>query len=407
MSTVSKTTPLEREPWRALPRSIAAAIEPELTTARDEILAAVAREVPDYAGPLEGPFGRNIRLGAEQALRQFAALIEDPDSGRAQSREVYIALGRGEQRAGRSLDALQAAYLVGARVAWRRFARAGLAAGTAPEVLCDLADAIFAYINELAADSVEGYAAAQQEAAGQLDRNRRLLVAALLAEPWDEQRVRVAAAQAGWQLPATVAALACDAGTLDQIARRMPMRTLAAIVDERGCLVIADPAGPGQRALIERACESVSAVLGPTGGLSRARQSWARALSGLEARWAGAMSAEGLLVVEERLTELALWEARDSLQELAERRLSPLADLPPRSRRRMIDTLLAFLDERGNAPAMARVLHVHPQTVRYRLRLLRDLFGDALDEPQARFELAAVLRLGQEPRSEPSSADAG
>jgi DNA-binding PucR family transcriptional regulator len=35
---------------------------------------------------------------------------------------------------------------------------------------------------------------------------------------------------------------------------------------------------------------------------------------------------------------------------------------------------------------------VHPQTVRYRLARLREHFGDALDDPEARFELEVVLR---------------
>ena len=35
---------------------------------------------------------------------------------------------------------------------------------------------------------------------------------------------------------------------------------------------------------------------------------------------------------------------------------------------------------------------MHPQTVRYRLARLRERFGDALDDPDARFELALALR---------------
>jgi len=39
------------------------------------------------------------------------------------------------------------------------------------------------------------------------------------------------------------------------------------------------------------------------------------------------------------------------------------------------------------------VLEVHPQTVRYRVRRLRELFGDALEDPEQRFELGLALRL--------------
>src|SRR4051812_29695562 len=245
---------LEHEPWRELSPSLAALIEPELPGLRDEIFAVIAEEVPEYARPLEGNFGRGLRLGVEEALRQFAMLIAHPDGGRGQSREVYLALGRGEMREGRSLDSLQAAYRVGARVAWRRLSEVGLRAALDPAALCSLADAIFAYIDELAADSVEGYAQAQQAAAGERERRRRRVLVALLGETFDADGVRVAAAEAGWRVAATVALLACDAEDLDAVARRLPTDALAAAFEEFGCIVVRDPDGPGRRAEVERAC---------------------------------------------------------------------------------------------------------------------------------------------------------
>jgi DNA-binding PucR family transcriptional regulator len=41
--------------------------------------------------------------------------------------------------------------------------------------------------------------------------------------------------------------------------------------------------------------------------------------------------------------------------------------------------------------ATAEALHVHVQTVRYRLAQLREVFGDALDDGRARLELALAL----------------
>ncbi len=234
---------LQHEPWRALPRDVARVIAPDLPSLRDEILEVIAAEVPDYARPLEGAFGRGIRLGVEEALRQFADLVADPERGRAQSREVYLALGRGEMREGRSLDALQAAYRVGARVAWRRLAETGLRAGLAPEVLCALADAIFAYIDELSSDSVEGYAQAQQAAAGERERRRRRVVAALLADPFEHGALRQAAPDAGWMIPRGLAVLACAPADLDRIARRLTPDALAVALEDVGCVVVKPPAG--------------------------------------------------------------------------------------------------------------------------------------------------------------------
>ena len=58
----------------------------------------------------------------------------------------------------------------------------------------------------------------------------------------------------------------------------------------------------------------------------------------------------------------------------------------------MRETALAYVRHRGNSVAMAAALHVHPQTARYRVARLRELFGDQLDDPDARFELEIALR---------------
>ena len=75
-----------------------------------------------------------------------------------------------------------------------------------------------------------------------------------------------------------------------------------------------------------------------------------------------------------------------------ERRLAPLADASPATRERLFETLGAWLEHQGSVPEVARAIHVHPQTVRYRLNQLRELFGDDLDDPDARFELLVVTR---------------
>ena len=72
----------ETEPWRALPPEVADLLEPELETTTDEILATIAREVPDYARPLEGSFGRGVRTGVSEALRQFVELVRSPSGDR-------------------------------------------------------------------------------------------------------------------------------------------------------------------------------------------------------------------------------------------------------------------------------------------------------------------------------------
>src|SRR6476619_1180915 len=150
-----------------LPPSLAAALRPALPELSDAIIAAIGEEVPAYARPLEGPFGRALRVGVRTALARFVDGIEDPGSEDADARRLYVELGRAEFRGGRSLDALLSAYRIGARLAWERFVAAGEAAGHEPATLYRLASAIFDYIDGITAESVECFsedpAAAESE----------------------------------------------------------------------------------------------------------------------------------------------------------------------------------------------------------------------------------------------------
>ena len=388
---------LSREPWRSLPAEIADVIEPELEATTDEILATIAREVPDYARPLEGSFGRGVRTGVTEALRQFVELIRSPSGARGPGREVYVALGSGELRQGRTLDALQSAYRVGARVAWRRLAAAAMREGVEPDVLSLLAESIFAYIETLSADSVEGYAEARARLEGESRRRRHELVAALVREPpADEADLRAAAEAVAWRIPRTAAALACDEERLDRLAMRLPADTLAAGLDGVGCAIVPDPDGPGRPSQIEQAIESfgtgVHAALGLTGAAHSLAASWSFARATLRAVEAGVIETPGLVRADDVLTKLLLFENTGLAERITTRRLTPLAALTPKARRRMEETALAYVQQRGNAAAMARALGVHPQTARYRLRGLRELLGDALDDPDARFEMELALR---------------
>src|SRR3954452_21942513 len=183
------------------------ALRTALPDLADDIIAAIATEVPDYSRAMEGRFARGVRFGVEVALSRFVdGLAGEPVE--AGPRDAYLRLGAGEYRAGRSLDALLAAYRVGARLAWRRFVEAGTRAEFPPDALGDLGEAIFAYIDEISAESAAGFAEAQSEAAGESQRRRRGLLRLLVQAPRAaEETVRAAAASAGWTLPRRVAAV--------------------------------------------------------------------------------------------------------------------------------------------------------------------------------------------------------
>ncbi len=377
------------QPWHELPPEIAEVLRPTLSSVADEMIQAVAT-VPAYARPLEGPFGDGIRAGVQEALRHFLAEVQA--GGTVARADVYTTLGRGEMRAGRSLESLLSAYRIGARVAWRRFADAGVAAGLEPETLYRLAESLFAYIDVLSAESAEGHALEQSAAASEAELRRRRLVRMLVRDPpADPDAVEAAAADAGWELPRTLAAVAISGEQRSAAASRLPAGSITEAIGELTCALVSDPDGPGQRAAIERAIVGAGARggLGTTVDWTQARISFARARATLELVPAPAT----LLAAREQVGELLLRADSRLSAELAADRLAPLDELSPGSRNRLGETLRVWLAEQGRLGQVAERLGIHPQTARYRLGRLRELFGEALDNPDDRFWLELALRV--------------
>lgn len=384
------------QPWEALDPGLAVLLLPELPGLADEIAAALGTYIPEYGRAMHGAFGRTVRTAIEEALRQFVEQMGHPAPGPAArpGRSVYVELGRGELRAGRGLDALQAAYRLGARIAWRRLASTAAAGGEIdPAQLSLLAESIFAYIDELSAESIEGYAREQAARAGERQGRRQHLIRLVVdGAPADE--VELAATAVGWQVPRQLAVLACDYFDAERLASRVGHGSVAAALDGCCCLLLPDPDAPGRRDALILALRRTVAAIGPTVVPADAARSYARARACLRLHTAGTLRASGLVVAEEELTSLILHGDPALLGELAARCLAPLAELTPNAAERLRETLREWLRWQGSVPDVAAALHVHPQTVRYRLVRLRELFGPALEDPDARFELELATRAG-------------
>jgi hypothetical protein len=377
------------QPWQELPAHISIVLRPHIDAVADEMIAAV-RTVPAYSRPLEGPFGEGIRAGVQEALHHFLAEIEA--SGPVERRDVYRLLGRGEMRAGRTLDSLLSAYRSGARVAWRRFAAIGVQAGLEPETLYLLAESIFAYIDVLSGESAEGHAREQSVAAGEAQLYRRRLVRLLLREPPAEAAAAESAArEAGWTLPRSLAVLAIAGDHRDGAVSRLPPDAVAETIGELACAIIPDPEGPGRRAALERAVQEAGARAGlgvavgwPEAAVSLDRARAALALGGAQV---------GLIAARDRAGELLLHADPILAAELARDKLAPRRELSAGARARLTQTLTVWLAEQGRPGAVATRMGIHPQTARYRIARLRDLFGPSLDDPDERFWLAVALRV--------------
>lgn len=391
-----------------LPSELADALRPVLPDLAEEIISAIGEEVEAYRRPLEGPFGRGVRVGVERALGRFVESLVDPDAAADSGvREIYVALGRGEMRAGRSLDALLSAYRIGARIAWERCVVVGQEAGHEPRTLYRLASAMFSYIDQISAESVEGYAEEQAAALMERQRRRRALVRLLARDDAGAEEVRELSHLAAWPRPATVAGLVARAPDADRLASRLGGEAIAVHDGDTALAFVPDPDAPGRLGELAAALDGMPAALGPTVALERAARSLARARGAFGLLDTGVLPARSPLVADEHLPALMLHGDAALAADLAARALAPLVELRPGPRDRLTETLRAWLDEPGQVTRIAARLHVHPQTVRYRVGQLRELLGERLDDPEARFELALAVRVqdGQPPATSPPRDD--
>jgi hypothetical protein len=378
-------------PWARVPSWVGAALRPELADTTDGIIEAVRAEVPEYARPLTGRFGARITEGVSVALGQFLDLLGRDDS--LDDATVYRALGQLEHREGRTLAALQSAYQVGTRRLWQRLAASTTARQLPPEVIFSLAEALFGYIEQISAASVAGWADEEASRAGSLQARRHALVE-LLARPTAPAELERVAAAAGWTVPARLAALVVEDAIA--VAARLP-GAVGADLDPVG-LVVVTARGEPDSAWLERLREAAGerrAVLGPVVEPAQAHRSVELAQAAWPLHAAHRLDGGAPLVrADEHLLPLLLAAAPELASALAERALAPLRALPAGAAARAEETLRAWFDAHGDVTATAAALHVHPQTVRYRLAGLRETFAGALDDPAARLELAVALRTG-------------
>ncbi|WP_141203167.1 PucR family transcriptional regulator [Streptomyces griseorubiginosus] len=384
----------------AMPPDLADLLRAQLEEVADEVEEEVRRQVPEYARPADGTYREHLRAGVEQALTLFVDHIADPRGRGEAIAATYYELGRGEALEGRSLDALQSALRVGGLHAWRLMGRTAEELGLDTAVVTALGELAFRTVHEVAEAAAAGYSEARAQHTDELERRRRRLLDLLLGDgPVAPAAVQDLAHGARWSVPQQVAVVAL-AATPDQRVEEWPLATAGALVDMDARpprVLIPDPDGPGRsgsRAL-GLALRGRPAAIGPTVPVAEAGQSlrWATRALGLMGR--GLLPRQGVVRCADHLSTLLLHSDEPMLGRLRARALAPLDAVSEGQRERLAETLLAWLLSGSNVPEVATRLHVHPQTVRYRLRQLDKVFGEALHDPGARLDLILALTTAQ------------
>jgi hypothetical protein len=348
-----------------------------LTEGRDEVLVATEE------------FIRRLVVLAEQGL---AGVAQDPVPEPGGQVALFEEIGRIQWREGRELTTLLSAYQVGAKAAWHHVSDTALAVGVEPEALAALAEAVFVFVDGLSSASARGYVLEQSESAGARERLRDELTELLLSDRSDSAAVRAAAVRAGWPQPAEAAVVLVDPD--NEAARtvlgRLPDSCLPIRrAGQLGC-VVPDPSSPGRRQRLAASLRGTGAVIGPAVALEHLP-------AGRDvAEIAGKLVRAGLLTddpvfADEHLDAIIVHRDRELLEALRRQVLAPLEGSSPAAYQRSCETLASWLRHMGDRHAIAAELHIHPQTVRYRMGQLHTVFGSALDDPDVRARLTLAL----------------
>jgi hypothetical protein len=393
------------------------ALRETLPSVAAETVAAVVHEVPSYTGALSGSMGENIEAAVEMALGGFLKLASgsrgsDPSTPLGPTREGAYSLGRGEARSGRSMDALLAAYRVGARVAWRELAAAAAAAGVGAGTMAQFAELVFAYIDELSAASVAGHSDELSTSGRVRQRYLERLGQHLLAGA-SADVLTASAVRADWPVPRTLTAVLLPAAQVRGAVSLLGHRTLqlgedlpgldAETVEQVSLLLVPDMDGR-DRGRLMRVLQGRSAVVGPPRPWTQARTSYLRAVRTMGLAEPASASGQPL-DTEQHLVELVVTADAAALADLRAAVLAPLAGLRPATAQRLAETLRSWLLHQGRRDAVAEELHVHAQTVRYRMGQLRELYGARLEDPRTVLELVLALHGPEGPASSGSPED--
>lgn len=378
------------------------AMRAALPRVAESVIAAVIAEVPSYSEPFRGRMGRIIENAVELALSGFLESLAGARPGADQLQRVFDAafqLGQGEARSGRSMDALAAAYRIGTHRAWDDLSAIAVRSGLPAQEVARFAGLVFDYLDQLSAVSVAGHAAQLADDDRLRERQRSTLALALVSgQP--ETELREAADRAGWPIPETLTAVVLQRSAAALARVQLDERTLeldsdlAALVEWPQHVVLLVPGtgtGRRSRAPLMAAVGQLDAIVGPARPWTEVRSSLERAIRVLELDLR-AEGTDGALDTDEHLASLVLGADEIARADLKARVLQPLADLRPGAAEKLTETLRTWLFCQGRRDDIAAALFVHPQTVRYRLGQLRELYGEQLDDPV--FVRDASIALG-------------
>lgn len=331
-----------------------------------EIVAECAAEVPFYRQlppeALDGPVTESVHA----ALGLLLKTLRDPRAlGPAELTRV-VEMSARRARDHLPLEAALAAYLIGARLWWRTVTDIA-----APDDLAEAGARLLSGLSTMMPAVVVAHLQAQEDLRSEDKRIRRELLAALLSGHPYEALARAARVEIGRRH--TVLRLTFSPRPPDRLVQAaMDAHTGTAVLMDHIDGIALLPGGTGPQSLIDGLREALDTTVlaGAAEAADPAAIPAASAEAGEVMDILGMTGrTAGLYRFDDVLVEYQLARPGPGLRRLAAR-LDPLADHPY-----LLETLRSFVDHGHNRRQTALELHIHRNTLDYRLHRITALTG--------------------------------
>jgi hypothetical protein len=335
-----------------------------------------------------------LGLVAQAALATFVDWIKHPERGRpAVAGQVFGTAPRELARAVSLQQTVEMARVIIDVV------EAQVDDLAAPGGEAELREAVLRYTREIAFGAAQVYARTA-EARGAWDARLEALVVDSLVRGEVDEGLQSWASALNWSAgPVVVIAGNADdtdpEGLIDElrgIARRARLDLLAGVHGHRLVVVLGGAADPVRAAAqVAGRFGAGPVIVGPVvGDLQSATRSASAALAGLRAA-AAWPDAPRPVEADDLLPERALDGDEQARAQLLAEVYEPLLS----GGSALLDTVVTYLEQGHSLEATARLLFVHPNTVRYRLRRVSELTGLVPGDGRGGFALWVAVVLGR------------
>jgi DNA-binding PucR family transcriptional regulator len=334
-----------------------------------------------------------LGLVAQAGIASFVDWIKHPERMRPAATEVF---GTAPRELARAVSLQHAVEMVRVIIDVVEGRVDDLAA---PGAEAELREAVLVYAREIAFSAAQVYARTA-EARGAWDARLEALVVDSLVRGEGQESLNSWASALNWSSSPVCVIVGTTEGddaepVIDELraaARRARLDLLAGVQGSRLIVVLGgtdDPMAAAEK--LAGLFGPGPLVVGPTVRDLRAAHPSARAaLAGLRAvpAWPDAPRP---VSSDELLPERALDGDADAVAVLVTHAYRPLLA----GGAALLDTLTAYLEQGSSLEATARMLFVHPNTVRYRLRRVTELTGYTPSDGRDGFTLWAAIILGR------------